>query len=390
MRFGAHPSELISALREKENIWVHAVSVGEVLAVAPLIKNMKMLFPSEKIVLTTVTRTGYGLAKKSLVHECIVLYAPIDFSWVVNKFIDRIKPKIYVCMETELWPNIFHSLFKYKVPIILINGRISDRGFRGYRKIRFLTKKVLSYVTLLCMQTQADEERIIALGASREKVRVVGNLKFDIITSLEHQPREILDLDPDAIIFIAGSTHPGEEEILLNVYASLKQKFNSLRLIIAPRHVERAVEIEKLVREKGFNPIFYTQLFKNKNSPDSVIIVDTIGQLRFLYSLANVVFIGKTLCVGGGQNIIEPAVFAKPIIVGPRTENFREIVDDFKKEKAIIQVQNEEELLKVMEELFKDPQKLKEIGLKAKNLIETHQGATLRTLSVIQRYVVKR
>lgn len=390
MRFGAHPSELISALREKENIWVHAVSVGEVLAVAPLIKNMKMLFPSENIVLTTVTRTGYGLAKKSLVHECIVLYAPIDFSWVVNKFIDRIKPKIYVCMETELWPNIFHSLFKYKVPIILINGRISDRGFRGYRKIRFLTKKVLSYVTLLCMQTQADEERIIALGASREKVRVVGNLKFDIITSLEHQPREILDLDPDAIIFIAGSTHPGEEEILLNVYASLKQKFNSLRLIIAPRHVERAVEIEKLVREKGFNPIFYTQLFKNKNSPDSVIIVDTIGQLRFLYSLANVVFIGKTLCVGGGQNIIEPAVFAKPIIVGPRTENFREIVDDFKKEKAIIQVQNEEELLKVMEELFKDPQKLKEIGLKAKNLIETHQGATLRTLSVIQRYVVKR
>ena len=369
----------------KKNIWVHAVSVGEVLVVLNLIQKIRQKFPQYNIVLSTVTPAGHALAREKLRGKCQVIYAPLDFSWVARKYVSILDPALYISAETEIWPNLFSCLHKRNVPIIEVNGRISDKAFAGYRKVSFLTRRVLRNVRLLCMQSREDARRIIELGADEKKVRVAGNLKFDNFAREASIKKGDIGFREQDRLFIAGSTYPGEEEIVLDAYNSVKPKFSFLRLVIAPRHVERADEIARLCERKGLLPRkFSDNAGKGAMDTQSVLIVDRIGYLRDMYSLADVVFVGKSLRGAGGQNMLEPLSLGKPTLVGPRTENFRDIVRIFLPTGALLEVNTLEELLAQLQSLLYDPQRCARVGLAAQQEAARHQGATEVTARAIE------
>ncbi len=382
-RLGLFSSELQARLKGNSNIWIHAVSVGEIMAIAPVVAQIKARFPNQSIVVTVTTKTGYALAQSKLAQSAIVLASPLDFSWVTSFFVRLINPKIYIAAETEIWPNLFNCLSKRKVPIVIINGRISDRSFGRYKAIKIFLSKTLQKVSLFCMQSDIDANRIIELGAIKQKVLVLGNLKFDDLVLSQENVNE-LPAPKNRLLWIAGSTHPGEEEIVLKIFSQHK---DSCALMIAPRHVERSEQIAQLVQSKGLKAVRFSQLSSNSWSSDTVVIVDTIGHLRSLYSKASFVFVGKSLCGGGGQNIIEPAFYAKPIIVGPMMENFRDITELFKNKDAIVQVKDAEQLEYEVGYLLKDENVRTQLGRKALEVVKANQGALDRTLKILERWL---
>lgn len=386
MRWGVFPRVLREALDSKSNIWIHAVSVGEVLAVAGLIKSIKDTFPFYQIIISTVTTTGYQVAKKTFADD-IVIYAPFDLSWVVRRYIRMINPKIYLAAETEIWPNLFWALYKRGIPIIQVNGRISNKAYAGYKIIKPFLQKIIQCVEVFCMQSDSDSQKIKELGAPADRVHTLGNIKFDDILSSETRDEAKFVLDNKARVIVAGSTHPGEEEILLDIFKTLKKEFPTLRLIIAPRHIERSDEIIGLIKQMGFLAEKFSQLNHSLDG-DCIIVVDSVGHLKSLYGLATLVFVGKSLKVGGGQNIIEPASFAKPVFVGPHMENFRDIVGIFLKEEAIIQVKDASQLLSKMKQFLRSPVEREKIGRRAKDVVEKNTGATARTMNIITTIMV--
>ncbi len=383
-RLGFFPLDLKSRLGgTKSAIWIHAVSVGEIMAIIPLVAKLKVRYPKDRIVVTVTTKTGYELAQSKLSQSAIIIPSPLDFTWVVSSFVRLIKPRIYIVAETEIWPNLFDRLYKQEIPIVIMNGRISDVSFGRYKAIGFLLKETLKKVSLFCMQSEKDTNRIIELGAPQEKVVTVGNVKFDQLSSIQDKDLK-LSIDGNRLLWIAGSTHPGEEEIILKVLQEYK---DACSLIIAPRHVERSEQIIDLVQSQGLKALRFSQISSDAISSDCVIVLDTIGHLRSLYSKASFVFVGKSLCGGGGQNIIEPAFYAKPIIVGPRMDNFRDITALFKSQEAIIQVKNAEEFEAQVGRLMKDQDLRKQLGDKAFGVVQANQGALERTLKLLQKWL---
>lgn len=382
-RLGKIPEDLANNLKSSRNIWIHAVSVGEVLAITDLIERLWKAYPNDQIVCSTVTKTGYELAKGQLRGKALVIYAPLDFSWVVKKFVSLMKPRIYIAAETELWPNLYLTLNRHGVPIIQVNGRLSEQSYKGYRRLSVLTKKVLACVNLFCMQSQEDAQRIMALGADHERVEVVGNLKFDNLEQVGFSRLSDFGFQPTDALLIAGSTHPGEEEIILSIFKKLSVEFADLRLVIAPRHIERTEEIIRLVTSNELTAQKLSECFDQPKTAESVVVVDTIGQLRTLYSLATVVFVGKSLKGGGGQNMIEPASFGKATLVGPLTHNFKDIVAIFLKNDALLEVNNEEELLNEIRVLLTDTEKRVSLGQAAKSVVDRYRGATTKTAEKI-------
>jgi len=382
-RLGSCPEELEIKLKGKKNIWIHAVSVGEVLAVRGLVKKLQDAYPKSQIVLSTVTQTGYKLASSQL-KDVVVFYAPLDFSVIVRKYIELVRPEIYISTETEIWPNIFLALHENNTKIVVVNGRISDKSFERYRRIRVLISPILQYVSKFCMQSVIDAKRIVELGADKKKVDVTGNMKFDDVPAVSDMTASDLGFDKDDIIFIAGSTHPGEEEILLGVYKIIREGFPNFRIVLAPRHIERVNDIISLISEKGFEGVKFTRIKETRIKQDSIIVVDTIGHLRTLYSLATIVFVGKTLSGHGGQNILEPAFFGKPIIVGPNMQNFKDIMEFFLKDKAVVQVKNEAALMVRMRKLLESEAERKKFGEAAKKVIEKYQGATQKSFQTVK------
>jgi len=384
MRMGFFSQDFAQRFRQRQNIWVHAVSVGEVLAVKKLIEQIKKSYPQGRIVISTVTQTGYVIAQSNFTQGETVIYAPLDFAFIVRKFIQVINPKLYITAETEIWPNLLTVLYQHKIPIVQVNGRISDKSFGGYQAVRFLIQGVLKRVTIFCMQTSRDARRIIILGAPKDNVRVVGNLKFDDAPLEKGFHVENLGFKAHEKIWIAGSTHPGEENIILDIYKNLLSEFKELRLIIAPRHPERTAEVLKLVEDKAIAAIKFSELRKGKTLYNGVVVVDTMGDLKALYSLAYLVFVGKSLAVGGGHNVIEPAAFAKPVLVGPRTDNFKDIVQIFLENKAIVQVKDGEELLLRMRELLRSPERMNQLGRKAEEVVAMNRGAVEKTMDILE------
>ncbi|MDP8212043.1 MAG: 3-deoxy-D-manno-octulosonic acid transferase [Candidatus Zapsychrus exili] len=382
LRFGFFSKELRKVLPKDNVIWVHAVSVGEVLVALRLIEEIKKTTQEYSIVCSTVTKTGNDLAKLKFGSSAVVVYSPIDFSWVVRKFIKIIKPVIYISTETEIWPNIYTALFKSNVPIVQINGRISDKAFGGYKKVSFITKKILKCVSSFCMQSEIDSERIISLGAQVKKVNIVGNIKFDVSFDSEDYSSSELSFSDDSDIIVAGSTHPGEEDIIINVYKKLIVDFPGLKLVIAPRHIERSDEVVEIVQSNGFKTVKFSEA-KDLSTDNTVVVVDTIGHLKDIYKNAKLVFVGKSFKIGGGQNVIEPILFGKPTIVGPRTENFKDIVRILTTEGVLIQVQYVDELLFEMKDLLGNLDRIKDIELKSSRVIEKCRGATLKTANII-------
>lgn len=377
----------------KKPIWIHAVSVGEALTAKGSIAQLRKAFPKKRFVISTVTPTGNRIVHSYASSSDFITYLPLDFSFIVRRVIKRIDPALFIIVETELWPNLITALSRKGIPIVLVNGRISDSSFRGYRAIKFLLRPILERVSLFLMQTQRDAERLIRLGANTEKIKVTGNMKFDATKNIDtkkdySQYKSKLGLMPEEKILIAGSTHRGEEEGLLSAYKNLLGEFSFLRLVIAPRHPERSGEIEKLVKRFGFLPQRISALLERQiiaqADKNSVFILDTVGQLFLFYAVSDIVFMGGSLVRKGGHNILEPASLGRPVIFGPHMSNFRDIAQLFLDNNAAIMIASLSELEANIRDLLKDPGRMIELGRAATNLILKNQGATRSILETIE------
>ncbi len=387
-RFGFFTPGLEEKLKAKNNLWVHAVSVGEVQAVSPLLDYLRKIFPLERIIISTVTPAGNQLAHSLLKKDELAFYFPLDFSFVVNKFVKIIKPRIFITTETEIWPNLILSLRKNNVPVVLVNGRISQASFKGYKIARVFIRSILQSIKLFCMQTPLDAERIRVLGAAGKSVAVTGNMKFDALSSNIRYKLSDLSLRENDLLLIAGSTHYGEEEIIIRVYKNLLAEFNNLKLLIAPRHIERCGYVESLLDKEGLRYIRFSAVQAKYETSDAIVL-DTIGSLSSLYALADVVFIGGSLIKKGGHNVIEPAIFGKAIIFGPFMFNFRDISQMFLERGAAIRIDNKEELEKTIRKLLLDKDLREKIGREAKSIVEENKGATAKTANLISDLVNK-
>jgi len=388
MRFGILPRHVRHVLKNGERrIWLHAVSVGEMAASQPLLEALRKRFPGHRLVISTTTETGNQVAMRLARQGEPVIYFPLDMSIIVKRVIDDIKPEIFLMMETELWPNFIGYLHKRGVPIALVNGRISQRSFKGYMLIRWLSRETLNKISLFCMQTEADARRIIAMGAPISKVKVTGNVKFDVHEIEPFSKEEVsglrshLKLANGDELLVAGSTHKGEDEIILNAYKRLKERFSHLRLLIAPRHLERLKYIENLTRKAGLVPVRFSGM--QIDEKDGVILLDTIGQLKHIYSVATLVFVGGSLVPHGGHNMIEPASLEKPLVFGRYVFNFQEVADILLSKNGAILVNDEDELVESCMRLLSSPEERFEMGRCAKESINESRGATSRNVELI-------
>lgn len=370
-----------------ERIWIQAVSVGEVALCKSIIPLLKERFPANDIVISTITKAGNNLAKKNFSKDAIIIYFPLDFSATVKKAVKTIKPKLYIMIETEIWPNLLSNLASNSIPSILINGRISDRSIGRYKMAAPFLKNIISKISILCMQDDIDADRIIELGAPVEKVRVTGNMKFDtqVLTNVKSADviRESLGLKVGEELIVAGSTHSGEEEIIADMFKELSQAYPSLRLLIAPRHVDRVSEIEGVIKKYRLESIRVSKIKESSGKGAKIFLLDTIGQLNDAYSIAAIVFIGGSLVRHGGHNPIEPAVFAKAILFGPHMFNFKYIANVFLKNKGAIQVLNKEDLLEKCRLLFKDANARTALGENAKKVVIENRGAAKKNIEAI-------
>jgi 3-deoxy-D-manno-octulosonic-acid transferase len=374
-------------------IWVHAASVGEVFCSGPLLKKIKKEFPHSKIVLTTITSTGNEAAKTRVPEADRVFFLPIDHPFFIQRAIEKIQPVLLLIAETELWPNLLRSCGKKGIPIVLFNGRISQRSFRRYFRFRFFFKECMKYISLFLMQTEEDRKRIIEIGGEPHKTRTVGNLKFDqtfppFTREAIADIAKVLDFDGTEKIFIAGSTHSGEEEILVTLYKELKKMTPHLVLILAPRHLERLEEVEGILKKEALSWGRKTALSQSAGAPGQehpeVILLDTMGELMGFYSLGTLVFVGGSLVPIGGHNPLEPLFFEKCVLFGPHMFHFLEITRRLIEAGGAIQVSGKEALFSELKRLLFDEGARKEVGEKGHQFLQKHQGATGRMFEEIR------
>ena len=410
-RLGALPEALRADARP--TIWIHAVSVGETLAAHPLVNALRERFPQHRLIFSTTTATGQAVARSRISEADGFCYYPFDWKFSVRKALNTIKPNVVVLMESELWPNFLRACQAQNIPVVVANGRVSDRSFRRSQKFAFWFRRMTANVTRFLMQSEADAARIQALGAAPETVIVSGNIKYDIgqakdVSAIETTARLIesdfaLSRTP---LIVAGSTSDGEEELLLAAFAEVRKTVADARLLIAPRHPERFDIVAKLLDSSRFKSVrrsAYVQQVetvgignvtalptaKNPAHSANVILLDSIGELASLYRFASVVFVGGSLVPKGGHNILEPALDAKPIIVGPHMENFREIAAEFRRHDAVVQLQgaHENELIAAlrdaMVELLTDEERAQTLGKHARATVKANRGATAKTVAVI-------
>ena len=384
-RLGWFSTETRAALAGGKTVWIHAVSVGELFVALRLMDALRAAKPDISFVVTTTTSTGHAIAKEKIRAPDVLLYFPVDLPMVMRRVLDVVRPKLLILVEVEFWPNLIRLCHQRGIPVTLVNGRISDSSYRGYRRLRLFTRRVLPLIRWMSMQSDRDAERIRDLGAPPSHVMVAGSAKYELgarDADAEAKAREALRQAglASATVLLGGSTWAGEEAILLDLYAQLRQTIPDLALVLAPRHVERSKEvIEELERRKLH---FYrrSQLPMTDQRPD-VLLIDTTGELRHFYAAADVIFIGKSLTFHGGQNLIEPAVYGKAIVVGPNMENFAAIMADFHAAQAVRQVADAQELESAIRALLADSTQRQEQGARARRLVEEKSGAIEKTVA---------
>ena len=375
----------------EESIWIHAVSVGEALTARALAADLKERYPRLRLYLSTTTLAGQQVARRSLQHVDAVFYFPFDWAFIVRRTLNIVRPRVFVMMETEIWPNLLRVCRARGVKTVLINGRISSRSYPRYRMIRPFFRRVLADVDRFCMQSDESARRIVELGADPSRVTVTGSLKFDSLempAAVSHgKPRErvlrFFRLAPQRVVLVAGSTVRGEEPALLRAFSRLKAAVPSALAILAPRQPERFGEVERLARDAGFVTSRRTDLPIDAEPRADVVVLDTIGELAKLYQVATVVFVGGSLVDHGGHNILEPAIFGKPILFGPHMRNFKEIADAFVANGAAVQLASARDLEPAMVSLATDPVRRARLGAAARALVEANRGAKDKTLTVI-------
>jgi 3-deoxy-D-manno-octulosonic-acid transferase len=362
-------------------VWIHAVSVGEVKAVRKLVEKLRIAHPGRPVILSTITPSGQELARNAPGLADHVFFFPLDLPGAIRRTLNHVNPELVLIAETEIWPNFLREARRRNIPVVLVNGRISDRSFPRYRVIRHWLKHVLDDFTMLGMQTEIDRERIESIGADGRKVTVFGNLKYDALDLDRALAPELSErLQRLAPLWIAASTMPGEEEQVLDAFVQVRKHHVELTLLIAPRHPERFDAVERLIRSRELACSRRTQL----SGEAPVLLLDSVGELAAAFQHASVVFVGGSLVPRGGHNILEPAAFAKPIIFGPHMENFREIRDLFLEAEAAVEVHNATELAIAIEGFLADPSLSEKLGARALNLVAQNTGATERVLAYLQ------
>jgi 3-deoxy-D-manno-octulosonic-acid transferase len=378
-------------LDAEASIWIHAVSVGEALTARALAADLKARYPRLRLFLSTTTIAGQQVARRSLSNVDAVFYFPFDWTFIVRRTLRLVRPRLFIMMETEIWPNLLRECRRQGIKTVLINGRISSRSYPRYRVVRRFFRRVLADVDRCCMQSEESARRLIELGADPARVTVTGSLKFDSlelpVASVQGKPRErvlrFFRVSPNRTVVVAGSTLRGEEAAVLRGFGRIKTTAPSALLVIAPRHPERFGEVEKLARDAKFVTTRRSELPIDAEPRADVVVLDTIGELAQLYQVATAVFVGGSLVDQGGHNILEPAIFGKPIVFGPHMQNFKEIADAFLSNGAAIQVRSDEELGDALLTLVTDPVRRARLGAAARALVEANRGAKAKTLDVI-------
>lgn len=374
--------------RQKDTIWIHVVSVGELNLIERLAKRMHELFGYD-IIITTTTLSANKLARKKYSGFAKIFFFPFDISFVINKTISAFRPKIFVVAETELWPNLFYRLKKKNIPIVVVNARISDKAFKRYKLIRPFIANTLKKCDHISAQNKAYMERFLYLGADRKRTLVGGNMKFESLEINENQLHNLREKymnllkKPNSCLIVAGSTHNQEEELIISVYKEIKNMGIEASLLIAPRHPERIPAIEKILKSYGFEPIRLSNAAKASQRDNNIFLLDTMGELFYLYSFSDISFVGGSMVNYGGHNILEPIFFLKPTLFGPYMANFSDIKETILENKAGIQVKDKNELKEKILELAKNGALCKEISLRCAKVFEDERKSLDENLRII-------
>ncbi|HZT69998.1 MAG TPA: 3-deoxy-D-manno-octulosonic acid transferase [Terriglobia bacterium] len=390
---------LPASLRQNTSgaIWVHAVSVGETLAVAGLVRELQRQYPDRKIFLSSVTAAGREAATSKLPGVAGWFYLPLDWKWAVRRVLEQVQPSTLLIVETELWPNLLKTAREFGCHVILVNARVSDRSFPGYKIVRPFIRRVLGNISRICTQTATDAERFLDLGAHPDRVIVTGNLKFDgrppEFGALGTQMKKVLAEANLGPVFVAGSTMRGEEPFVLQAWSEIRWRHPRAIMVLAPRHPARFEEVASLLQGCQLNYVRRTDFrpddeeFLRRLASSEILLLDTIGELAEIFSLADVVFIGGSLVPTGGHNIVEPAFWAKPIVFGPHMSNFRDVAKMFLKAGAAVQVKDARGLADEALRLIEHPAEARLMGERAQNVVNAQAGATQRTLKLMEEWL---
>lgn len=362
---------------DSNTIWIHAVSVGEVNLIGNLIIKLKQTYDCP-IIISTTTLTGNKVAKMKYTQYARIIFLPFDISFILKKVLDKINPEIFISAETEIWPNLFRFLNKYNVPIIIINGRISDKAFMKYTLIKNFIGKVLNKCRAIGVQNGIYKNRFLSLGAKKDKVFITGNMKFGALALDNDRLKKIKEnylpvfKKNNQVVFISASTHSPEEEIILNIYKDLLKNNLKTTLIIAPRHPERVVSIENIIKSYGFNPVKTSDMISSsfKLKKNDIFIIDTVGELLGFLNISDICFVGGSFSNDGGHNILEPIYFLKPTLFGPNMDNFREIEEVVLKEGVALKMADIDEFKETLTELIQNEELRKSYSNKCLSFLE--------------------
>ncbi len=372
-------------------IWLHAVSVGEVVQLGPVLEQLQAQLPQHDLWISTTTVTGYEVAQK-LYPQHSVSYFPIDFSWSVARALDRVVPSAIVLVELELWPNFIMAARHRQIPILLINGRVSDRSYRSYRWIRPLLSRILPQLQQIAVQNQTYANRLLDMGANPQQITITGSIKFDRVETNRQNARTLeighsFGVQADETLLIAGSTQAPEEELALAAYRSLHEEFPKLRLMLVPRHKERFEEVASLIERGGWPLLKRSRISQdskfNDNANRPILMLDTLGELSACWGLAYIAFVGGSLSRRGGQNMIEPAGYGAAILFGPHTHNFKDVVALLLDADAAQVISRPEDFTSAIRALLVNPQQASEMGHRAQQLVTMQRGATRQTVDLI-------
>jgi 3-deoxy-D-manno-octulosonic-acid transferase len=388
-RLGKVPATLAALGHERPLIWLHAVSVGEVLAASRLIGELDRAFPGYRLLISTTTRTGQELARERFGPDR-VFYCPLDLPWAVRSYLNALNPRLFILAETEFWPNLLNGCFRRGILVAVVNARVSDRSWPRYRLARVLWRPFLSRLSRVLAQSETDAKRLKAIGCLPERVSVAGNLKFDVRATEEAEATRVLKaLAPDLRLVVVGSTLDGEEAALLEAWPKLLQADPQLAMVLAPRHPERFGAVAALLDKSGFSWIkrsdWQAQSVEmlEPARPGEIVLLDTIGELASVYSLAAIAFVGGSLVPAGGHNPLEPAQFGVPIVMGTHYANFRAITDDLRAHDAV-RIATKDDLAATLIELLRDRSAAEAMGERAKQVFEQQAGATGRCLDALR------
>jgi len=393
-KLGGRQAEILANLKDGPRVWIHAVSVGEVTAAAPIVASLKIKRPEVQIIFSTSTETGQEMAHRFIKDVAAFFYFPLDIPCIVRKMIRLVKPDVFALVETELWPNFLRACAERRIKTLMVNGRISPRSYSRYRLTRFFWKRILYNLNAAGMISEIDAVRLKNIGMDPTKIKVLGNAKYDALAALaapalQEEIAHRFNARKNEKYFVAGSTHEGEEKIIIDVYQELLKRYADFKLIIVPRHIERTNDVLSLLRQASFNDIIILSDINNgrQRKDERIIVVDVIGELFKVYSLATIVYCGGSLVHKGGQNILEAAAWGKVIFYGPSME-------DFSAEKALLEeagcgvtIRNTEELLQGIFQVLENPEELKRRGDRGKSVILANIGAAARYADLISKNI---